>query len=102
MDENPTNTHVMNIYKELNKLTTDVSLLCERQQVMAKKIDEVYIKIGEYGKRFDKIDNLAAYKGSWFKGFERNWWKILLVLTPVCIGLFEAAVWLKNLPVPTL
>ncbi len=99
----------MNIYEKISNLTTEIKLLRQAQEnfkedydALTKKVDHICGKIDRYEKRFDAMDNLAAYKGSWVRGFERNWWKILIVITPICIGLFEAAVWLKNLPPPPL
>lgn len=111
MDENISKNPytLMDIFEKISNLTTQVKLLHQEQKNfgiiltnLKEDYKEIKEKISKYDKRFDKIDNLAAYKGSWLKGFERNWWRILIVITPVCIGLFEAAVWLKNLPVPSL
>ena len=102
----PTKNYLLDIYKEISTMGTDVSLLRQDQEnfkedlkKVGSTLDHVKLKIDGYDKRFDAMDNIAKYKGSWLKGFERNWWKILLFVVPIIAGLFEFALWLKNMPV---
>ena len=108
-DALPKNDYLMSIYEKISKLTTEISLLRQEQenfkedlQELTRTTKDIQQKLDKYDKRFEKIDNLAAYKGSWVRGFERNWWKIAIVVTPVVIGIFELGIWLKNLPSPPL
>ncbi len=111
MDESiPKNNYtLMNIYEKISKLTTEISLVRQEQEnfkeahkELAQSVCHIKKIIDGYEKRFEKIDNLTEYKGAWLKGFERNWWKLLLVLAPLIAGAFEMGMWLRNLPPPTL
>lgn len=110
MDETISSAQYLpNIYEKLATMTTDMSLLRQDQEhikedhkELAQDVGDIKKTLKEYDKRFDAMATIAKYKGSWLKAFERNWLKILLVITPICIVLFEGAVWLKNLPVPPL
>ena len=99
----------MDIFEKINNLATEIQLLRQKLETLqtdhkkiAHTMDHIKKTVDDYGRRFEKIDNLSEYKGSWLKGFERNWWKIAIVVTPVCIGIFELGIWLKNLPVPPI
>ena len=108
-DALPENDYLMSIYEKISTLTTEISLLRQAQenfkedhQELAQSVHHIKKIIDGYEKRFEKIDNLTEYKGAWFKGFERNWWKILLFLAPLLAGAFEIGTWLRNLPPPVL
>ncbi len=79
---------------EGNHATINASLskLDERIEKMAKRMDI-------YDKRFDQMDALTKYKGSILHAVSTNWWKILAVLAPLMVAMWELGIFLRNLPV---
>lgn len=106
MDETISSAQYLpNIYEKVVAMTTDVSLLRQDQEhikedhkQLVQDVGDIKKTLSEYDKRFDTMATIAKYKGSWLKGFERNWWKILLFVVPIVGGCFELAMWLRNLP----
>ncbi len=85
------------VIKTQNKY--EFKILKKELQTLSVSVNQVIGTQAEFSQRFLKMDEQAKYNRSWLHLLMNNWWKILMILIPVMVGLGELMVYLRNLSV---
>ncbi len=64
-----------------------------------RNVEKLKVSSDEFAKRFDRMDEIARLRNSVMDSLGKHWWKILIIFMPIAAALFEAGVYLRNLPV---
>ncbi len=64
-----------------------------------RNVEKLKVSSDEFAKSFDRMDEIARLRNSVMDSLGTHWWKILIICMPIAAALFEAGVYLRNLPV---
>ncbi len=85
------------------KKLLDISIYFHEQKKeiadLNKEVAIIKEQTSKFEKRFNEIDLKNKFSASWRDFIAQQWWKILLIITPIVAFLFEIGVYLRNLPV---
>ncbi len=69
-------------------------------QLLTENVNKVANTQDKFSERFLKMDEYEKYHKGWTEMLTANWWKILMIIIPIMLGLGELMVYLRNLPAP--
>lgn len=67
-------------------------------EFVSKELSLIKEKTEKFELRFIIMDEKNKIKMSWKDFVTQQWWKIVLIVTPIVAFLFEVGVYLRNLP----